>query len=124
MLLSAMLKVEPAPKAIYWKHDVFNNSICYLEWPEALRTKRLSIVSTLDMTHHPDGQPLPVFSLDATAETFPFSYAAHEIPDLARLANDPAIADLVQRRDVVGLLGNPGFQRVLTRALAPTPNAG
>ena len=38
------------------------------------------------MTHHPDGQPLPVYSLDATAEQFPFSYAAHEIPDLARLA--------------------------------------
>jgi transglutaminase-like putative cysteine protease len=29
------------------------------------------------MTHHPDGQPLPVYSLDATAELFPFSYAAH-----------------------------------------------
>jgi transglutaminase-like putative cysteine protease len=38
------------------------------------------------MTHHPDGQPLPRYSLDATAEAFPFSYAAHEIPDLARLA--------------------------------------
>ena len=85
-LHSAMLKVEPEPNAIYWKHDVFNNSICFLEWPEALRTKRLSIVSTLDMTHHPDGQPLPVYSLDATAEQFPCSYAAHEIPDLARLA--------------------------------------
>jgi transglutaminase-like putative cysteine protease len=85
-LHSAMLKVEPDPNAIYWKHDVFNNSICYLEWPEALRTERLSIVSTLDMTHHPDGQPLPVYSLDATAEQFPCSYAAHEIPDLARLA--------------------------------------
>ena len=85
-LHSAMLKVEPEPNAIYWKHDVFNNSICYLEWPEALRTERLSIVSTLDMTHHPDGQPLPVYSLDATAEQFPCSYAAHEIPDLARLA--------------------------------------
>ena len=38
------------------------------------------------MTHHPDGQPLPVYSLDETAELFPFSYASHEIPDLARLA--------------------------------------
>jgi transglutaminase-like putative cysteine protease len=82
----AMLKVEPEPTGIYWKHDVFNNSICFLEWPEALRTKRLSILSTLDMTHHPDGQPLPSYSLDATAETFPFSYTAQEIPDLARLA--------------------------------------
>jgi transglutaminase-like putative cysteine protease len=82
----AMLEVEPEPTGIYWKHDAFNNSICFLEWPEAVRTKRLSIVSELDMTHHPEGQPLPVYILDATAETFPFSYAAHEIPDLARLA--------------------------------------
>ena len=85
-LHNATLKVEPQPIGVYWKHDVFNNSICFLEWSEALRTKRLSIVSTLDMTHHPDGQPLPVYSLDASAEQFPFSYAAHEIPDLARLA--------------------------------------
>jgi transglutaminase-like putative cysteine protease len=84
-LHSATLKVEPEPTGVYWKHDVFNNSICFLEWPEALRTKQLSIVSTLDMTHHPDGQPLPAYSLDETAELFPFSYAVHEIPDLARL---------------------------------------
>lgn len=85
-LHSATLSIEPEPTGIYWKHDVFNNSICYLEWPEALKTRRLSIVSTLDMTHHPDGQPLPVYSLDETAESFPFSYGADEIPDLARLA--------------------------------------
>ena len=85
-LHGATIKVEPEPTGVYWKHDVFNNSICFLEWPEALRTKRLSIVSTLDMTHHPDGPPLPVYSLDETAELFPFSYAADEIPDLERLA--------------------------------------
>ena len=82
----ATLKVEPEPTGVYWKHDVFNNSICFLEWPEALRTRQLSIVSTLDMTHHPDGQPLPVYSLDTAADLFPFSYNSHEIPDLARLA--------------------------------------
>ena len=38
------------------------------------------------MTHHPDGPPLPIYILDATAETFPFSYTAQQIPDLARLA--------------------------------------
>ncbi|MBR1271921.1 transglutaminase family protein [Bradyrhizobium sp. AUGA SZCCT0222] len=85
-LHSAALKVEPEPTGIYWKNDVFNNSICFLEWPAALRTTRLSIISTLDITHHPDGQSLPVYRLDATAELFPFSYAAHEIPDLAPLA--------------------------------------
>lgn len=52
-LHSAKLEVDPEPTSIYWKHDVFNNSICFLEWREAVRTRRLSIVSTLDMTHHP-----------------------------------------------------------------------
>ncbi|WP_198031309.1 transglutaminase family protein [Bradyrhizobium sp. th.b2] len=85
-LHGATLKVDPEPTSVYWKHDVFNNSICYLEWSETLRTKQLSIVSTLDVTHHPDGQPLPVYSLDEAAELFPFSYDAQEIPDLARLA--------------------------------------
>ncbi len=83
-LHSATLKVEPAPSDIYWKHDVFDNSICFLHWPEALRTRKLSIVSTLDITHHPEGQPLPIYSLDPAAEQFPYSYAAHELPDLAR----------------------------------------
>jgi transglutaminase-like putative cysteine protease len=84
-LHSAALEVEPAPTTANWKHDVFDNSICFLEWPQTLRTERLSIVSTLDLTHHPDGQPLPQYSLDAPAEQFPFSYAQNEIPDLARL---------------------------------------
>ena len=38
-LHKAELKVDPAPASALWKHDVFNNSVCYLEWPETLRTK-------------------------------------------------------------------------------------
>jgi transglutaminase-like putative cysteine protease len=85
-LHQATLTVEPQPGAMHWKHDAFNNSVCFLEWPEALRTTRLSIISTLELLHHPDGPPLPVYTLDSNAELFPFSYAAHEMPDLARLA--------------------------------------
>jgi Winged helix-turn helix len=46
------------PAKTRWAHDVFNNSICFLEWPETLRTKHLSIVSTLDLTPHPDGMTI------------------------------------------------------------------
>src|SRR5271167_1745823 len=81
----AALAVDPKPSLIHWTHDAFDNSICFLEWPETLRTERLSIVSTLDLTHHPDGQPLPEYGLDALAEQFPFPYAQNEISDLARL---------------------------------------
>jgi transglutaminase-like putative cysteine protease len=79
------LKVDPAPANVLWKHDVFDNSICFLEWPETLKTTRLSIVSTLDLTHHPEGQSLPQYSFEPSATHFPFSYAQNEIPDLARL---------------------------------------
>ncbi|HQS48909.1 MAG TPA: transglutaminase family protein, partial [Xanthobacteraceae bacterium] len=113
-LHSATLKVEPEPASIRWAHDVFNNSICFLEWPQDLRTERLSIVSTLDLTHHPEGPPLPVYSLEPAAELFPFSYAASEIADVARLAErqqpDPNnIVDQWARR----FLGDGGKGRTL-----------
>ncbi|MET0651359.1 MAG: transglutaminase family protein [Hyphomicrobiaceae bacterium] len=85
-LHGAELKVEPQPASVRWKHDAFDNSICFLEWPQALATDRLRIVSALDITHHPDGPPLPKYSVDAVAKQFPFSYAQDEIPELARLA--------------------------------------
>jgi transglutaminase-like putative cysteine protease len=84
-LHSAALAIEPEPSAVLWKHDVFDNAVCFLDWSEALRTDRLRIVSTLDLTHHPDGPPLPRYSLEPGAEAFPFSYSQGEIPDLARL---------------------------------------
>jgi transglutaminase-like putative cysteine protease len=85
-LHEAILDVDPKPSLVHWTHDVFDNSICFLEWPETLRTERLSIVSTLELTHHPEGPPSPVYSLDPLAEAFPFVYAPEEIPDLASLA--------------------------------------
>ncbi|MGX5828195.1 transglutaminase family protein [Mesorhizobium sp. 43Arga] len=81
----ADLKIEPEPASIYWKHDTFDNSICFVEWPETLWTKRLSIVSTLDLTHHPEGPPLPQYSLEPAAEKFPLSYDRSETADLGRL---------------------------------------
>jgi transglutaminase-like putative cysteine protease len=84
-LHSATMVIDPAPSAICWAHDVFDNSICFVEWPESLRTKHLHIVSTLGLTHYPAGPALPAYSLDPAAEVYPFSYASQEIPDLARL---------------------------------------
>ena len=82
----AILEVHPKPSLVYWTHDAFDNSICFLEWPESLRTDHLRIVSTLDLTHHPEGPPAPVYSLEKSAEAFPFSYDLEELPDIARLA--------------------------------------
>jgi transglutaminase-like putative cysteine protease len=84
-LHNAALDVDPKPSLVHWTHDAFDNSICFLEWPEELKTDHLSIISTLDLTHHPDGPPAPVYSLDPSAEAFPFAYAPEELPDLASL---------------------------------------
>jgi transglutaminase-like putative cysteine protease len=84
-LHGAWLEVEPAPATTRWSHDVFGNSICTLEWDAAVRTETLRIVSTLELTHYPAGPDLPPATLEPAAEIFPFSYAAAEVPDLARL---------------------------------------
>lgn len=106
-LHDARLEVDPPPGTERWAHDVFGNSLCLLEWPEAVRTERLRIVSLLDLTHFPACPDLPVPTLDPAAETFPFSYAAHEVPDLARLTErhlpDPdRTVDAWARRFVAG----------------------
>ena len=113
----ADLEIDPAPSAIRWKHDAFDNSVCFVEWPETLRTTHLRIVSVLDLTHHPDGPDLPVYSLDPAAELFPFSYAADEIQDLSRLTErqlpDPQrTVDTWARRFVAGG-DNPGTLQVM-----------
>ena len=107
----AGLAVDPKPSLVHWTHDAFDNSICVLEWPETLRTERLSIVSTLELTHHPDGLPAPVYSLDPSAEAFPFVYAPDEIPDLASLAEpqtpDPDRTVEAWARRFIGEKGKP-----------------
>ena len=86
-LHSATLKVEPEPTGVYWKHDVFNNSICYLEWPEALRTTAQHRIDAR-YEHHPDGQPLPVYSLDELPSCFHFPTTPMRFP-ISRACRTP-----------------------------------
>lgn len=120
----ADLKIEPAPAAQRWKHDVFGNSICIVDWPQEMRTERLSIVSTLNLTHHPEGALLPEFAVDPAAEAFPFPYAPTEIPDLSRLAErqlpDPERKVDAWARRVVAEAGTTrtlGVLEAMTRAI-------
>jgi len=80
-VLDATLGLTPPDAAIRWAHDVFGNSVCYVD-PSDAPAQQLKIVSTLDIQHYPVATDLPV---DPLAETYPFSYAAGEFPDLARL---------------------------------------
>ena len=80
-LLSATLGLTPPPASMRWAHDVFGNSIAVVDFGEA-QTQLLRIVSTLELEHFPVQTDLPP---DPLAETYPFSYANEELPDLASL---------------------------------------
>ena len=79
----AMLGITPPASVARWAHDVFGNSICYLNFTGA-RSNRLRIISTLDLEHFPSDQQQPQITLDPRAERYPFQYDAEEYPDLAR----------------------------------------
>jgi len=83
-LLDATLGISPPARTTRWAHDVFGNSVCMVDWTDA-RTDLLRIVSTLDLEHYPVDTALQHEALDPVAETYPFSYASEEFPDLARL---------------------------------------
>lgn len=80
-LRDATLALSPPARSSRWAHDVFGNSVCYIDWPET-RSNRLRITSVLELEHYPNRAKL---QLDPVAETYPFSYAAEEVPDLSRL---------------------------------------
>ena len=84
-LHEATLAISPAPRGTRWAHDVFGNSVCQVDWEPETRTDHLEFVSELELTHYPAGPELPRATVDPTVEVFPFSYAAEEAPDLARL---------------------------------------
>jgi transglutaminase-like putative cysteine protease len=80
-LLDATLWITPPGARTRWAHDVFGNSVCFLDWRGAT-TKTLRIVSALDLQHYPVLADLPI---DPSAQTYPFRYAGDEYPDLSRL---------------------------------------
>jgi transglutaminase-like putative cysteine protease len=98
--------ITPAATSTRWAHDVFSNSVCYLDW-NGVQSNTLEIVSTLELDHLHAGAAAPQETLDPSAELYPFRYSAEEFPDLARLMErqfpDPGrIVDKWARRFVSG----------------------
>jgi transglutaminase-like putative cysteine protease len=83
VLTDATLGITPPAAVARWAHDVFGNSICYLDFGKA-ESDTLCITSTLDLQHFPSDMTQPRAMLDPQAEIYPFRYAAEEFPDLAR----------------------------------------
>ncbi len=82
VLSDAVLGITPPAEILRWAHDVFGNSICYLEFGD-VTSDTLRIVSTLELRHFPSGLGQPEATIDPGAETYPFKYDPTEFPDLA-----------------------------------------
>jgi transglutaminase-like putative cysteine protease len=79
-LLSTSLEISPPPAEVRWLHDVFSNSIAVASFEEA--APELRFTSRIQVEHY--GLAEPDFPLEPYAQTYPFSYAAEEVPDLGR----------------------------------------
>lgn len=79
-LISESLHITPEPVDLRWVHDVFGNSVAVSRFSGRARELRFESIVKLD--HYP-AHALD-FRLEEYAETYPFSYSADEIPDLAR----------------------------------------
>ncbi len=79
-LLKACLEIEPRPRRLRWIHDVFDNCVAIADFSG--QTRRLDVVNTITLEHMAPDEP--DFLLEDRARTYPFSYDADEMPDLAR----------------------------------------
>lgn len=84
-LLDTRLIIMPAPSRLIWLHDVFSNSVAVAEFDR--RTDTLTIESRIVLRRYPAAAPpdLELFPLAPSAETYPFTYADEDLPDLIHL---------------------------------------
>lgn len=78
-LLKTELIISPTPAKVRWLHDVFGNSIAVASFDQP--TTELRFESHIQVEHYPLGEL--EFPIEEYARTYPFSYTAEEVPDLA-----------------------------------------
>jgi transglutaminase-like putative cysteine protease len=88
-LLSTHLAIDPEPVAIRWQHDLHGNSVAIASFD--CEATQLRFESEIALQHFESSEPgCPI---EAYARTYPFSYAADELPDLtvaiAPIYSDP-----------------------------------
>jgi transglutaminase-like putative cysteine protease len=82
-VLRSALVIAPAPVELRYVHDVFGNCVGVARFSG--KAEELSFESVVELEH----EPAPLISdrqdlIDASAATFPFAYAAEDMPDLLR----------------------------------------
>lgn len=114
-LLETELIIAP-PASVRWLHDVFGNSIAVASF--AGPATELRFESRIKLEHYPPAAP--EFPIAEHARTYPFSYSADEVPDLARTLErhypDPDhLVDEWAKRFVEESDGLPDTQDLLVR---------
>ena len=79
-LVDAELALSP-PGTLRWMHDVFGNSVALVDFAEP--AAELTIVSTLDIERYALARL--DFTIDPSAENYPFMHSADDRSDLGRL---------------------------------------
>jgi transglutaminase-like putative cysteine protease len=80
-LIRASIEIDPKPVSLRWIHDVFGNCVALARFSR--QSRQLRFESTIELDHTPANTP--DFQIEDYARTYPFSYSAEEMPDLARL---------------------------------------
>jgi transglutaminase-like putative cysteine protease len=95
-LLSTSLTITPKPVSIRWMYDAFGNSVSYAEFGDQT-SRSLRFVSEIGILHYEVEQPTAL--LMPSAEQYPFTYTADELPDLQPLLtlNRPDAEGRVER---------------------------
>jgi len=79
-LIDAELKISPEPSELRWLQDVFGNSVAIATFARSAR--ELVIDSRIRVDHHPT--KLLHVDIEDYAQSYPFTYASEDMPDLIR----------------------------------------
>jgi transglutaminase-like putative cysteine protease len=82
-LVSTQLRITPTPERLHWLHDVFDNSVAIATF--AGKATELVFDSQVTLEHYE--APLPDYSLEPYAATWPFAYTNEEASDLVNARN-------------------------------------
>ena len=79
-VLAADLEIDPEPSALRWIQDVFGNAVAIAAFSE--RSDQLEIRGSAEVEHLPI--EIGDIAVEAYAASYPFNYAAEDMPDLLR----------------------------------------
>ncbi|GAA4253621.1 transglutaminase family protein [Azospirillum formosense] len=124
-LIETGLVISPPPASVRWLHDVFGNSIAVARFDQPATELRFE--SHIRVDHYPMGEL--EFPIEDYARSYPFSYSAEEVPDLALTTQrhypdpDHLVDEWARQFVTLGEGGPPDTQDMLvsmTRAIKDT----